>query len=116
MIKGKVLSAVSLFLFLTPTALAARPIDTNYLYIILFFISIFILILGKLLKNNIFTIFSGFLFALLGIYTFINGIPGHTTSWLQGGYKDGWISFTSIILLGMGLYLLLKATYKEVWK
>lgn len=116
MIKGKVLSAVSLFLFLTPTVLAAKPIDTNYLYISLFFISIFLLIIGKGLKNNIFTIFSGFLLALLGIYTFINGIPGHTTSWLQGGYKDGWISFTSIILLGMGLYLLLKAAYTEVWK
>ena len=115
---GKFILLIALFLLFSPSVNAASfdAAHATWFYIFFFLIAIIILVIGYSINSWLFQFFAGALFSIFGIYIFINGIPGHVSSYLAGGYKDGWIFFGSVAITGIGLYYFLTPIFSLMWK
>ncbi len=89
----------------------------EYWYIFLLFFLVFavIFIIGEWKQNFIFKYIAGALLLIIGLYIFINGIPGQALSFLDSGDSSAWVSWTSFILIFLGLAYSLKTVYQNVW-
>jgi hypothetical protein len=86
-----------------------------WLYGIFFVVFFLLIIVGEWKGNWIFKFLAGAFLLFVGVWTFIHGIPGETLSWFGVSDKDDWISYVSIILVGIGLAYALKSVYDNVW-
>jgi uncharacterized membrane protein len=118
---------VPLIFFLSFKLVSAYPLsDDIYLYGTLFTILLILLVLGYFLRSYFYHIIAGFLFVVVGVYTFING-AGYDQTWFEPTNAsivgtvapslvgNGWIFYCSFILLGLGLYYVLAIAYQNVW-
>lgn len=78
------------------------------LYSIIIVIVFVFLILGFMLKDMAFKMFSGFLSSILGIYIYRNGFPLFHNNFI--------VNVLVIILVGLGFYLLISAPVEEYKK
>lgn len=89
----------------------------EYWYIFLLFFGVFaiIFIIGEWKGNFIFKYIAGALLLIVGLYIFINGFPGQILSYLDSGNSSVWVSWTSFILIFLGLVYSLRTVYQNVW-
>lgn len=91
--------------------------EIEYIYLLFFTFIIVIWIIGEWKKDTILKSIVGMLLAAIGIYTFINGISGVTTSltWFEPGHSYAWVFYSSILITFLGIFLLLTESYGSVW-
>jgi len=97
---------------ITPTETA-----NEYWYIYLLFFGVFaiIFIIGEWKENFVFKYLAGAFLLVVGLYIFINGFPGQILSYLGSGDSSAWVSWTSFLLIFLGLAYSLKTVYQNVW-
>lgn len=95
------------------------PTETanEYWYIYLLFFGVFaiIFIIGEWKENFVFKYLAGAFLLMIGLYVFINGFPGQVLSYLGAGDSSAWVSWTSFILIFLGLAYSLRTVYQNVW-
>jgi len=86
-----------------------------YIYLLFFVVFIAIFVIGEWKGNFIFKYIAGAFLLVIGLYTFINGFPGQILSYLGSGDSSVWVSWTSFILIFLGLAYSLRTVYQNVW-
>ncbi len=86
-----------------------------YIYLLFFFSFAIIFIIGELKENFIFKYIAGSFLLIIGLYLFVNGIPGQALSFLSSGNSSAWVSWASFILIFLGLAYTLRTVYENVW-
>ena len=86
-----------------------------YIYFLFFGVFAIIFIIGEWKENFVFKYLAGSFLLVVGIYVFINGFPGQVLSYLGSGNSSAWISWTSFILIFLGLIYCLRTAYQNVW-
>ena len=86
-----------------------------YIYLLFFFAFLVIFIIGEWKGNFIFKYLAGAFLLIVGLYLFINGIPGQVLSFLGSGDSSAWVSWVSFILIFLGLTYSLRTVYQNVW-
>lgn len=86
-----------------------------YIYLLFFFAFAVIFIIGEWKGNFIFKYIAGAFLLIVGLYLFINGIPGQVLSFLGSGDSSAWVSWASFILIFLGLTYSLRTVYQNVW-
>ena len=66
-------------------------------------------------RTFIFKYLAGAFLLIVGLYLFINGIPGQALSFLGSGDSSAWVSWASFILIFLGLAYSLRTIYQNVW-
>jgi len=97
---------------ITPTETA-----NEYWYIYLLFFGVFaiIFIVGEWKENFVFKYLAGVFLLMVGLYIFINGFPGQVLSYLGSGDSSTWVSWSSFLLIFLGLAYSLRTVYQNVW-
>ena len=110
-------SALLLLIFLPSVTARSVGNATNYSFFLACFllISLILVVLGTAIKNHFLTLFSGFLLLVVGLYVFVNGLPGHSATWFTAGQADGWIYYVAFMVMGLGLFFVLRTTFKFIW-
>jgi len=91
--------------------------EIEYLYLLFFIVIIVTWVIG-VWKNNIYlNMLAGMFMTTLGLYTFVTGIPGVTTTltWFEPGNSYAWVFYASVLLIFLGLFIFLTTAYEAVW-
>lgn len=86
------------------------------IYLILFIIFFVIFFIGEWKKNFIFKYLAGAFLLIIGLYLFVNGIPGQQLSFLSSGTSASWVSWFSLVLILLGLIYNIRTAYENVWE
>ncbi len=86
-----------------------------YIYLLFFLAFAVIFIIGEWKGNFIFKYIAGAFLLMIGLYIFVNGIPGQVLSFLGSGDSSAWVSWASFILIFLGLAYSLRTVYQNVW-
>ena len=86
-----------------------------YIYLLFFFAFLVIFVIGEWKGNFIFKYLAGAFLLIVGLYLFINGIPGQVLSYLGSGDSSAWVSYSAFILIFLGLIYSLRTVYQNVW-
>ena len=87
-----------------------------YIYLLFFGVFAIIFIIGEWKGNFIFKYIAGAFLLIIGLYIFINGFPGQVLSYLGSGDSSTWVSWTSFLLIFLGLAYCLRTVYQNVWE
>ncbi|MGC9309524.1 MAG: hypothetical protein ACP5D2_02395, partial [Candidatus Nanoarchaeia archaeon] len=85
-----------------------------YLYFLLFFSVIMLMVIGEWKDNWVFMFFASCLLLVVGIWIFVNGLPGLTLSYFSSGHEDAWISWISFILIFIGIVYMFRSVYDKL--
>jgi len=86
-----------------------------YIYLFFFMVFAIIFVVGEWRDNFLFKYIAGAFLLVVGLYIFINGIPGNDLTWLGSGDSDAWLSLSAWIFIGLGLIYTLRTIYQNVW-
>ena len=86
-----------------------------YIYLLFFLAFAVIFIIGEWKGNFIFKYIAGAFLLIIGLYIFVNGVPGQVISFLGSGDSSAWVSWVSFILILLGLAYCLRTVYQNVW-